>query len=128
MSSLLTVASSVGKVRDEIEYPFVPPGEYEARFQKHSTFQMYGGAGKLRAFFVISDTGPAFGVAVPIFWNVNLTKRGFTVGTRSVFLREFCRLFPEYRPTRRDRIPMSYFHGKAFRIRVETVDKDRSRK
>ncbi len=127
MSSLLTVESSVGKVRDEIEYPFVPPDEYEARYKNHGTYRQYGGGEKLRAFFVISDPGPAFGLAVPRFWNVTLTKRGFKVGKRSTFLREFCRLFPNYRPTRSDRIPMDYFRGKAFRIRVETVDKDRNR-
>ena len=126
--NVLSLERDIGKVRDKIDYPLVSPGEYEARFKNYKTFQMYGSGGKLRAFFVISDPGPAFGEAVPKFWNVDLTKRGFTVGTRSAFLRDFCRLFPAYRLTRRDRIPLSDFYGKAFRIRVETVDKDRNRK
>jgi hypothetical protein len=126
--NLLYLEKGIGKVHDKIEYPLVAPGEYEARYKDHRTFRQYGGGEKLRAFFVIEDQGPAFAVAVPRFWNVSLTKRGFTVGKRSAFLREFCRLFPEYRPTRSDRIPMDYFRGKAFRIRVQTVVKDRNRK
>ena len=126
--NLLYLEKGIGKVCDKIDYPLVPPGEYEARFKNYETFQMYGGGGKLRAFFTITDPGPAFGVAVPRFWNVTLTKRGFTVGKRTVFLREFCRLFPEYRLMRRERIPMSYFRGKAFMIRVQTVDTDRQRR
>jgi hypothetical protein len=114
-----------GRIEDRVEYPLVPPGEYEARYRNHTTFKLHGGGEKLRAFFVISDTGEAFCTAVPCFWGVTLTKTGFKAGTRTKFLREFCRLFPDYRPSRNDRIPMSRFKGKAFQIRVVTVDKDR---
>ena len=113
-----------GSVRDRVELPWVPPGEYEARYRNHDTFEVFR-SDKLCVFFTISDLGEGFGLTVPRFWNVTLTRHGFTAGTRSQLLREFCRLFPDWHPQRSDRVPISYFKGKAVRIRVQTVDTDR---
>lgn len=125
-AKIVTLGGDAGHVSDQREYPLIPPGKYEARYHSHQTFPLYGSAGKLRIFFTISDIGPGFGASIPKFWNVQLTKSGFKAGTRSALLRDLCRLFPEYRPTRKDRIPLSWFRNKSSVIRVATVTTDRS--
>ena len=124
-AKIATLGGGGGRVVDQREYPLIPPGTYEARYHSHLTFPLYGGAGKLRMFFTISDVGPGFSASIPKFWNVQLTKSGFKVGTRSALLRDLCRLFPDYRPSRKDRIPLAWFKNRSSVIRIVSVTTDR---
>lgn len=119
-----------GEVRDEVEYPLVPPGKYNAAYKTHSLFSMYGNAQKLRVQFTITDQDErnAFGITVPWFSNVKIISkknRSWIAGRRSAFLETFCRLFPDYNPNKSKRIPMNRFHGRQFRIEVRTVTTNR---
>ncbi len=121
-----------GEVKDAIEYPFIPPGEYEATYKTHALFKMYGGAHKLRVFFTVTDDDDrnAFGLSVPWFSNITITSmknHSWTAGKRTKFMETFCSLFHEYNPRRQKRIPMDKFKGKAFRIKVVTVNRNRNK-
>jgi len=117
-----------GVVNDRIEIPLVSPGTYTARYKRHETFRAFGSAEKLAVYFTIDEPGEAWGLTFPRFWNVKLTKRGFTVGKRSSFLRDFCRLFPDFRPRRKDRIPVKMFAGRQVLVKVVTVVQSEKRK
>jgi hypothetical protein len=125
---LKTITPPDGRVKDAIEYPLIPPGDYDAIYRKHALFTMYGGAQKLRTFFTVSDAGEAFGLSIPWFCNIKITSkknRTWTAGTRTRLIRTLCRLLPDYHPNKQKRIPMDRLKQKAFRIRVTTVTTDR---
>jgi len=120
-----------GRVKDTIEYPLVPPGDYDAAYWKHSIFSMYGGAEKLRVFFQVIDQGPAFEARIPWFNNVTIISKKnhrWTAGTRTTFMRTFSAL-TGYDPRKHGRvIPISWLKGNVYQIKVVTVTQDRRKR
>lgn len=105
--------------------PLVPPGEYEAYFDRWQTAALMGGkAKKLILWFALATPG-VMGTRLPRYYNVRTLKGKprlnghFTVGPKSDFAREYCRLLGP--PRRRDRFSVSRFENKLFSVKVRTV-------
>ena len=77
-----------------IEHPRIPEGDYLVRYLSHELHKKYHGFGdKLVIEFVITD-GDYQGITLLAFYNVTITKNGFTVRGASRYQREMRQLFP----------------------------------
>jgi hypothetical protein len=110
-------------VGDEV---LVPPGRYQAGYLDHSTRRILGRIPKLVLRFQIAE-GEFMGVVLRRYYGVRRLigregpKGRFQVGRKSDFARDFATLFAP-RMNRLDRLPMSFFDGCLFEVRVTTVD------
>ena len=102
--------------------PLVKPGIYTLAFQRYETNSMFRGkAHKLYLYFKVMDIGPAFGVELVTYYNLQwINGKKWKCGYMSNFLRDYVRLFDEV-PERLDRIPMTRFKERLIRARVKTV-------
>lgn len=109
----------------EVELPLLKPGTYEAAFDTWETLRLFGGrAQKLVLWFTVLDPGE-MGTRLPRYYNVREIigkprRRGqFKAGPKSTFVRDYYRLHGA--PKRKDRISVSRFENKRYRIKVRTV-------
>lgn len=109
----------------EIELPHLKPGTYEAAFDTWETLRLFGGrAQKLVLWFTVLDPGE-MGARLPRYYNVRQIigkprRRGqFKAGPKSAFVRDYYKLHGA--PKRKDRISVSRFENKRYRIKVRTV-------
>ena len=107
--------------------PLIPPGMYEAYFDRWQTAALYGGKSKkLILWFALADPG-VMGIRLARYYNVTALKGKpgdfghFKVGPKSHFARDYCRLIGN--PRRLDRLSVSRFQNKVFRVKVRTVTK-----
>ena len=109
------------------ELPLVKPGMYNLCFIHVQTALMFGRAPKVVLWFKFLEAG-LYETKIPRYYNAlrligKPRKNGqFKVGRKSDLLREFCTVFPEYRPKRLDRIPLSMYEKVIVKGRVETVE------
>lgn len=107
--------------------PFVPPGEYEAYFDRWQTTALFGGRSKKVILWFALATPGVMGTRLPRYYNVKELKGRprlngqFKVGPKSNFARDYCRLLGP--PRRRGLFSVSRFENKIFRIKVRTVKK-----
>lgn len=116
-----------------VEWPdlvLVPDGQYELAYIGHQTTFMFRKVPKLVVSFRIITMGEHFSKEIARFYNVNRIigkekKNGsFSVGPRSDFVYEFLSIFPDYRPKRKDRFPMSWLKDTPVYGETRTVLKD----
>ena len=107
--------------------PLVPPGEYEAYFDRWQTVALFGGKSKKVILWFALATPGVMGTRLPRYYNVKELKGKprlmgqFKVGQKSTFARDYCRLLGP--PRRRGLFSVSRFENKIFRVRVRTVER-----
>jgi len=116
------VALNLSEVGEEL--PLLPEGEYVVGYVKHVTFEQFRSK-KVVFYFQIIDHGKWHGAILERFYNVErfTSKRGkngsFIPPPRGNFMLDYAMCFGM--PLRRDRISLTRFEGKLFRVKVRTV-------
>lgn len=107
--------------------PLVPPGEYEAYFDRWQTVALFGGKSKKVILWFALVTPGVMGTRLARYYNVKELKGKprlmgqFKVGQKSTFARDYCRLLGP--PRRRGLFSVSRFENKIFRVKVRTVER-----
>ncbi len=103
------------------------PGVYDLVFERRWLGKVHGNAFKLALWFRVVQPGDGYGARVARFYNIkqaDRSRRHFSVGPHSDFVREYRSLFPGALRTLRD-IPVEPFRNVIVRGRIKTVDTDR---
>lgn len=105
--------------------PLIPPGVYQAYFDRWQTVALFGGKSKKLILWFALVTPGVMGTRLARYYNVTALKGKprqyghFKVGPKSNFARDYGRLVGN--PRRLDRLSVSRFENKIFRVRVRTV-------
>lgn len=72
----------------------IPEGIYRLAFKRRKLVRRFD-RGVLELWFAVTDFGPQFGIEIPRYYNVQLSKKGraFTARPQSDFVVEYCAVF-----------------------------------
>ena len=122
MSNVLPLRSTVSPPVDQLAC--VPDGVYELEYIDFYTGIIHGGP-KVAVWFRIVTMGEYFHVPLARYYHVQriAKNKAFTAGWHSDLIREFTKVLG-VRPQRKDRVPLTKYHGFYILGRVYTVGKD----
>jgi len=130
LSKVLTLNTSTNKgARSDIFEPCIPSGKYRLAFDYFETAKMFN-HDKLVLSFKVIDFGDAFETPLKRFYNVDHLKGkpqkngNFKATKGGDFMIEYLTVFPNYVPSRLDRINMEVFKDKVIIGKVKTVTKN----
>lgn len=130
---LYSVAES-SQVASECELaPQIPDGEYCFKLRRHITGIMFGSP-RLVLEFSIIDMGEYHGTVLKKYYNVRKLigkagKKGrFLAKPTGDLLIELCTLFPQWKITRLDRVPLDGLYNSIIKGKTRTVTNNNQRK